>query len=104
MVKCEDKNCPVHGKLSVRGGIVEGKVVSNKPKNTVIIEREYLYYVPKYERYERRKTRINVHKPPCMDIKVGDVIKAGECRKVSKTKSFVVLTKVEEKKKKGEKK
>lgn len=104
MVKCEDKNCPVHGKLSVRGSTIEGIVVSDKPKNTVVIEREYLHYIPKYERYERRRRRINIHKPPCMEIKVGDRILAGECRKVSKTKSFVVLKKIEKEKKEGGKK
>lgn len=78
--------------------MLEGKVVSDKPKNTVIVEREYLHYVPKYERYERRKTRINVHKPSCMDIKVGDRVRIAECKKISKTKSFVILEKIKKKK------
>lgn len=98
MVQCEDKNCPRHGTLSVRGTIIEGVVVSDKAKNTIVIEREYLHYVPKYERYERRTTRISVHKPPCMEAKVGDIVKVGECRKVSKTKSFVMLEKISGKK------
>lgn len=98
MVQCEDKNCPKHGKLSVRGSILEGKVVSDKSKNTVVVERKYLHYIPKYERYERRKTRINAHSPPCMDIKVGDKVRISECRKISKTKSFVVLEKIKSKK------
>ena len=95
MAQCEDKNCPKHGNLKVRGAVVEGIVVSDKPKNTVIVEKQYLYFIPKYDRYERRKTKINAHKPPCMDIKVGDKVKIGECRKISKTKSFVVIEKVE---------
>jgi len=93
-MECNDKNCPVHGKLKVYRGTVKGIVVSDKPKNTVIIESDYLYHVPKYERYERRKTRIAVHKPPCMDIHRGDTIVAGKCRKISKTKSHVVLEKI----------
>jgi len=72
-------------------------VVSNKPKNTVVVEREYLHFVPKYERYERRKSRINAHKPECMEINVGDKVKIGECKKISKTKSFVVIEKVQKK-------
>ena len=94
MTECNDKNCPKHGTLRVYGGTIEGVVVSDKPKNTVIIEKQYLNYVPKYERYERRKTRISVHKPPCMDIHTGDTIIAGKCRKVSKTKAHVVLEKI----------
>ncbi|MEM0372930.1 MAG: 30S ribosomal protein S17 [archaeon] len=94
MQSCADVNCPKHGTLKVRGSIIEGVVVSDKPKNTVIVQREYLTYIPKYERYERRKTKINAHKPPCMEVKTGDRVRIGECRKVSKTKSFVVLEKL----------
>ncbi|MFH0986481.1 MAG: 30S ribosomal protein S17 [Candidatus Micrarchaeota archaeon] len=91
MEQCADKNCPVHGSLSVRGNTFEGIVVSDKPKNTVIVKREYLHYVPKYERYERRRSKINAHKPGCMEVKTGDKVKIGECRKISKTKAFVVI-------------
>lgn len=94
MQQCEDKNCPKHGDLKVRGAVIEGIVVSDKPKNTIIVQKEYLYYVPKYERYERRKTKVNAHIPPCMEVKVGDKVRIGECRKVSKTKTFVLIEKV----------
>ena len=99
MQKCEDINCPKHGKLSIRGAVIEGKVVSDKPKNTVIVQREYLHKIPKYERYERRRTKINAHAPPCMEIKAGDKVRIGECRKISKTKTFVVIEKITDKKK-----
>ncbi|NYZ79981.1 30S ribosomal protein S17 [Candidatus Micrarchaeota archaeon] len=94
MQLCADVNCPKHGTLRVRGAIIEGVIVSDKPKNTVIVQREYLNYVPKYERYERRRTKVNAHKPPCVDVKTGDRVRIGECRKVSKTKSFVVIEKL----------
>ena len=94
MQQCEDKNCPKHGTLKVRGAVIEGIVVSDKPKNTIIVQKEYLYYVPKYERYERRRTKVNAHKPSCMEVKVGDKVRIGECRKVSKTKTFVLIEKV----------
>ncbi|MCD6522847.1 MAG: 30S ribosomal protein S17 [Candidatus Diapherotrites archaeon] len=88
--KCNDKNCPIHGNIKVRGNIMTGVVVSDKMDKSVIVEREYIRKVPKYERYERRKSRIAVHKPECMDVKVGDVVEFGETRKISKTKSFVI--------------
>lgn len=69
-------------------------MVSDKPRNTVIVTSEFQQYIPKYERYERRKSRIAAHKPPCMDVKTGDRVRIGECRKISKTKSFVVLEKM----------
>ncbi len=89
--ECDDPNCPFHGRLPVRGKVLEGRVVSVKPLKTVIVEREYFHYVPKYERYERRRSKIAAHKPPCMEVKVGDKVKIAECRRLSKTKAFVVI-------------
>ena len=91
--ECNDKNCPKHGTLRVRGITLKGTVVSDKAKNTIIVESEHLHFVPKYERYRRRKTRLSVHKPQCMEVHVGDKVKVGECRKISKTKSFVIIEK-----------
>ena len=91
---CNDPKCPWHGSLSIRGKIIEGIVVSTRPQRTVIVERNYLHYVPKYERYERRHSRIPAHKPDCIDLKVGDRVKIAECRPLSKTKHFVVIEKI----------
>ena len=94
--ECEDKNCPFHGTLSVRGQVLEGEVVSDKMDKTVIVERKHLEKVPKYERYERRDSRVFVHNPPCVNAKQGDKVKIGECKKLSKEKSFVVLEVMED--------
>ncbi len=88
--ECNDKNCPWHGTLRVRGRIFEGTVIKTKEK-CATVEWRYVHYVPKYERYERRKTRVYAHVPPCIDVKVGDVVKIAECRPISKTKKFVVI-------------
>jgi len=93
--ECNDPKCPWHGTLPVRGKILVGKVVSAKAHKTVIVERHYLHYLPKYERYERRHSRIPAHKPDCIDVKVGDKVKIAECRPLSKTKHFVVIEKVD---------
>jgi len=92
---CDDVNCPFHGKLSVRGRVIEGIVVSDKMDKTVIVRRDYMHYVPKYMRYERRHSRIPAHNPPCIDAKTGDKVKIMECRPISKTVSFVVVEKLE---------
>ena len=92
--ECEDPNCPWHGTLPIRGKILEGIVVSDKMQKTVIVRRDYLHYVPKYERYERRHSRIAAHNPPCIDVKKGDKVKIAECRPLSKTKHFVVIEKM----------
>ncbi|MEM5882914.1 MAG: 30S ribosomal protein S17 [Candidatus Aenigmatarchaeota archaeon] len=89
--ECKDEKCPFHGKLKIRGKILEGKVVSAKSSKTVIVERNYLLYIPKYERYERRRSRIPAYNPECINAKEGDIVRIAECRPLSKTKSFVVV-------------
>jgi small subunit ribosomal protein S17 len=88
---CTDEKCPWHGKLSVRGRVFEGIVKSAKAKNTLIIERDYHRFVKKYERFEKRKSRLVAHNPPCMKAKEGDHVIIAECRPLSKTKTFVVV-------------
>jgi small subunit ribosomal protein S17 len=88
---CKDELCPWHGHLKVRGRIFEGVVVSVKPLKTAIVQWNYYYNVKKYERYERRKTTVAAHNPECVSAKVGNKVKIGECRPISKTKRFVVV-------------
>ena len=91
MVECNSKNCPVHGTLRMRGTVFKGRVVSAKSKNTAVIEISRLHRVRKYERLEKRRSKIHVHVPPCMQVKEGEIIEAAECRKISKTKSHVLV-------------
>jgi small subunit ribosomal protein S17 len=89
--ECTDANCPFHGTLPVRGQILEGIVTSDKAERTITVERSFYKFIRKYERYEKRKSKINVHKPDCLDVKVGDSVKVAECRPLSKTKHFVLV-------------
>lgn len=89
--ECQDPHCPFHGGFSVRGQLIEGQVVSLKMEQSARVQREYTWYVPKYERFEKRTSSYNVHAPPCIDMQVGDRVKIMECRPISKTKSFVVV-------------
>lgn len=91
MTECNDPNCPIHGHIKVRGTQIVGKVVSNKGKKTAIVEREYTKYVYKYERSLRKRSRIPAHNPECINAQVGDLVKIGETRRISKTKSFVIM-------------
>lgn len=90
---CTDLDCPFHGTLPVRGQMINGVVVSNKMVRTVVVRREYLRYMPKYERLEKRSGRYSAHNPPCIDASQGDVVTIAECRPLSKTVSFVVVEK-----------
>ncbi len=87
---CKDRNCPFHGNLRIRGKIRQGVVVSTKSNKTAVVEWTYLKKVPKYKRYMKSRSRVMVHNPSCVSAKVGDVVKIGECRPISKTKSFVI--------------
>ena len=90
-IECVDKKCPIHGGLKLRGRILHGKVVSAKTTNTAKVELTRLFYLPKYERYEKRRTRIQVHKPACIKVDVGDKVVIAECRPLSKTKHFAII-------------
>ncbi len=88
---CSDPNCPYHGHLSIRGRIFEGAVISDKMDKGVIVEWNYLMELPKYKRFMRKKSRVPVHNPPCINAHTGNVVRIAECRPLSKTKSFVVI-------------
>ncbi|UGV40944.1 30S ribosomal protein S17 [Methanococcoides orientis] len=89
--ECDDVNCPFHGNLSVRGQILVGTVVSDKMDKTVVIQQRREKLINKYQRYEKRQSKIHAHNPPCIDAKVGDIVTFAECRPLSKTKSYVVV-------------
>lgn len=89
--ECSDSHCPFHGVLPVRGQSLEGTVVSTKMSKTVVVEREYLHFMKKYERYEKRTRRILAHAPPCLELSVGSHVTLMECRPLSKVVSHVVV-------------
>lgn len=65
-------------------------------EKTAIIRRDYLHYIPKFRRYERRHNHIPAHNPPCLKVKAGETVKIAECRPLSKTVSFVIVGKLRE--------
>ena len=89
--ECKDPTCAWHGSLPVRGRVFKGKVRSAKSHNTVIVEWDYHRFIQKYERYQRQKSRVTAHAPPCLRVKEGDSVVIAECRPISKTKHFVVV-------------
>jgi small subunit ribosomal protein S17 len=91
--ECDDAHCPFHSTLSVRGQIIQGKVANAAMQRTLTISREYTVYIPKYERYETRTTKITAHLPGCLEeeLKPGQEVTIMECRPISKTKNYVVI-------------
>ena len=78
------------GAVSVRGHIKQGTVVSDRSKKTVVVESDTLDYFPKYKRSARSKSRLHVHNPDSIKAKLGDLVEVAECRKISKTKAWIV--------------
>merc|ERR1712170_99456 len=89
--KYVDKKCPFTGNVSIRGRILRGVVSTTKMNKTIIVRKNYLHYLPKYNRYEKRHTNIPAHISPCFRVKVGDIVTIGQCRPLSKTVRFNVL-------------
>jgi len=88
---CDDAHCPFHGHLPVRGQMLEGTVVSGAMQRTVVVERTLLHFVPKFERYEKRRRRYLAHSPPCLKIPVGHRVRIAETRPLSKAVAFCVV-------------
>eukprot|EP00112_Aurelia_sp_Birch-Aquarium-sp1_P017806 Seg417.7 transcript_id=Seg417.7/GoldUCD/mRNA.D3Y31 product="40S ribosomal protein S11" pseudo=true protein_id=Seg417.7/GoldUCD/D3Y31 len=87
-----DKKCPFTGDVSIRGRILTGIVQSLKMKRTLIIRRDYLHYIKKYNRFEKRHKNLAAHLSPCFrDVQLGDIVTVGQCRPLSKTVRFNVL-------------
>lgn len=58
---------------------------------TIVIRRDYLHYITKYNRYEKRHHNVPAHISPAFRVKEGDIVTVGQCRKLAKTVQFNVL-------------
>ena len=92
---CEnDKHCPFHGNMSLRGRMLTDLFYTPLRPMKAVVEWTWKRKIPKYERYEKRRTKVIVHNPACINALVGDTVKIMETRKISKTKNFVIVEKV----------
>jgi small subunit ribosomal protein S17 len=90
-VECKDINCPIHGSLATRGRTFTGTVISTKMHKTAAVEWDYVRFMPKYERYEKKRSKVKAHNPECLNAKEGQIVKIKECRPLSKTKHFAII-------------
>lgn len=93
-IECNDKNCPIHGEISIRGREFVGEVIKLNAQKTGVVSWGRLHFIPKYDRYEKRRSKLSVHVPACMNIALGDTVRIAECRPISKTKNFVVIERI----------
>lgn len=95
--ECSDKYCPIHSKgVSLRGKSFVGEILSDAFHKTVSVGWERRILIKKYERYERRRTKVKAHLSTCINVKKGDKVKIIESRPLSKTKNFIIVEKVNE--------
>jgi len=86
-----DQKCPFTGNVSIRGRIIRATVRSTKMKRSIVIRRNYLHFINKYQRYMKRHKNFTVHCSPCFEPTVGDDVIVGQCRPLSKTIRYNVL-------------
>ena len=80
--------------VGTRGRFFTGFVTKKFPAR-VVVEFERTVYVPKFERYYKKKTKLHARlQKNFEDIKVGDLIKVQECRPLSKIIHFIVVEKI----------
>jgi small subunit ribosomal protein S17 len=89
--KGQKKESKVRTGQSTRGATFTGIVKSAKMSKTVTVEWERRKFIPKYERYEKRRTRIKAHNPEHINAKEGDKVVIKETKPISKTKHFIVV-------------
>merc|ERR1719246_147818 len=77
--------------VSIRGRILKGVVRRTKMERTIIVRRDYLHYIKKYNRFEKRHKNTPAHISPCFRVVVGDSVVLGQCRPLCKTVRFNVL-------------
>lgn len=91
-----DKNCPFTGGLVVKKELLTGRVIKKDTNKSATIEWNRSSYVPKYERFALKRSRLRVHNPPCLDAQIGQKVLVARTRPLSKTKHHVIIQILEE--------
>lgn len=75
--------------VGTRGRSFQGDVTKIVGRRAVI-EFERTVYVPKYERFAKKKTRLHARIPENLEVAVGDYVQIRETRRLSKIVNFLV--------------
>lgn len=76
--------------LSTRGRKFTGIVISDRMSKTVTVEWTGKKYLSKYERYEKKRSRVKAHNPDSISASKGHIVEIMETRPISKTKHFII--------------
>jgi small subunit ribosomal protein S17 len=77
---------------TVQRKTLQGVVVSDKMKDTVVVRVTRYVKHPKYKKFMKLSKRFKAHNPG-NTVKVGEIVSIRSCRPISKTKSFEVIAK-----------
>ncbi|MBI2112335.1 30S ribosomal protein S17 [Candidatus Woesearchaeota archaeon] len=88
---CTDSKCPFHGDINVKKELLRGVVVRKDINHTATITWFRQKSVPKYERFEVRRSRLRVHNPACINANIGDNVVVARTRPLSKTKNHSII-------------
>lgn len=69
---------------------LQGTVVSNKMKDTIVVLVERVVKHPVYGKFIKRSTKVHAHDPG-NTCGMGDVVVVRECAPISKTKSWQLI-------------
>ncbi|XP_012371987.1 40S ribosomal protein S11-like [Octodon degus] len=87
-----DNKFPFSTNIFTQGRILSGMVTKMKIQRTTVTCQDYLYYILKYNCFEKRHRNLSVHLFPCSrDVQISDIVTEYECRSLSKTVCFNVL-------------
>ncbi len=73
-----------------KGKVLSGVVVSDKMKDTIVVEVQRFIKHPKYKKYYKVHKKFKVHDAGNTK-KIGDKVDIKETRPISKTKHFIVI-------------
>lgn len=71
--------------------VVQGYIISNKMEKSIVVSIVRLFKHPMYGKFIKRTTKLHVHDPDNVG-KVGDVVTIRQCRPISKTKSWKLIS------------
>ena len=90
-VKEGDRHDPFSSPIAVRGQQLVGVVIGTKMQRTATILMEWQIKIKKYDRYIRKRSKVQVHNPDSVNAKDGDVVRCIATRPISKTKQYVIV-------------
>ena len=90
-----DKNCPFYGQLNVKKTSLVGTIIKKDANGSATIEWIRSKFVPKYERFQFRRSRVRVHNPASINASVGEKVLVARTRPISKSKHHVIIKVIE---------